>query len=396
MNIDHNFFTPYMDVVFFFYGLAFFVLGIITIFCINSHSRFELTQIIRWLGGFGFIHSLLEWMDLWRILHGDSENQMLVRLVILNLSFIFLFEFGRRLFCSTIPKNRILHPQVIYPLLIIPILTAVLVSEQHHLAFEISSRHLLGFFGSILSAWGIIRYYHQKIKPVIYAPDVPYLQSLYKGNTFWYMKYACYGAMLGFSAYALFGGLVVPRASELLGNWLNYDFFLASLGFPVQVARTGCAIIIVISTGIILRLFQIEIILENYRIKLNSSSSGIYSTDSADRITFINTMGCDILGYRVEQLLGRRAHETFHYKHANGDPYPEEDCLLLRTRTQGNIVSNEHEVFWNSEGRPIAISYTGQPIQLKGRIVGVVVSFITCGWGTRPEQKFRRRTDPHI
>ncbi|CAK0739159.1 putative Histidine kinase [Gammaproteobacteria bacterium] len=400
-----NPFQPYMDVVFFFYGLAFFSLGFMIIIRIHHHVRFEeLTSFLWWLAGFGFVHGGLEWMDLWRVVHGDSPGLAWVRPWVLSCSFLFLLEFGRRMVSACVVEISILRAQVLYPTLIIALLVDVFLSEQSVPSLDIAARNLLGFPSAILSACGLVLYYQRKIKPTIATIDPQSPEQV--DDYSWYLKQASYLSAFGFLAYGLFGGLVVPRASGFPANWLNYDTFLAVVGLPVQLVRAGCAIIITLAMGGLLRIFHIEMIsrlsqsqwlVENHakrleelvaerttaleasreysRVLLNSNAVGIYGTDLDGNITFVNPAACEMLGYPAEQLLGRHSHETLHHSYPKGTCYPVKDCPILKTLTQGDIIHNDREFFWRASGEGMPITYASHPIRCEGRIVGSVVSF---------------------
>jgi PAS domain-containing protein len=51
---------------------------------------------------------------------------------------------------------------------------------------------------------------------------------------------------------------------------------------------------------------------------------------------YLNAAAVAALGYDdAAELLGRPGHETVHYKHPDGSPYPVEDCRLARARVAG-------------------------------------------------------------
>jgi uncharacterized membrane protein len=82
-----------MDYIFFFYGLAFVLLGVV---CLGLAHNAVATLPWRLLGLFGLSHGLNEWFDLLAFNLGDSDTFRLVRLLVMALSFIFLLEFGRQ------------------------------------------------------------------------------------------------------------------------------------------------------------------------------------------------------------------------------------------------------------------------------------------------------------
>ncbi len=98
-----DFFTRNLDIVFGIYGLSFFFMGIVILIQIQKRkdSSFKLSRVIGILAGFGLSHGLNEWLEMFAIIKGyHSEIFNLMQLMVLTLSYIFLFEFGRRLILS--------------------------------------------------------------------------------------------------------------------------------------------------------------------------------------------------------------------------------------------------------------------------------------------------------
>ena len=87
-----TFFSTQLDFIFFFYGLAFMLLGAVCFGSIGSGGRDD-----GWiaLGLFGYAHGALEWMDLFALVVGDDPFFAGVRLVCSTASFLFLMEFAR-------------------------------------------------------------------------------------------------------------------------------------------------------------------------------------------------------------------------------------------------------------------------------------------------------------
>ncbi len=51
--------------------------------------------------------------------------------------------------------------------------------------------------------------------------------------------------------------------------------------------------------------------------------------------TFMNAAASQMLGWTEEELRGKPMHAVIHYQRADGSPFPEEECALLRVRTRG-------------------------------------------------------------
>jgi len=87
-----QFFQQQLDYIYFFYGMAFILLAAVCYVMSRDGGR-HLPWI--WLAGFGLTHGVSEWLDMLVQSQGDSPVFSAVRLVLMSVSFILLFEFGR-------------------------------------------------------------------------------------------------------------------------------------------------------------------------------------------------------------------------------------------------------------------------------------------------------------
>ncbi len=55
---------------------------------------------------------------------------------------------------------------------------------------------------------------------------------------------------------------------------------------------------------------------------LESVGDGIYGTDLDGKVTIINPAAAEMLGYKVQELLGQDMHELTHHTRADGSPQP--------------------------------------------------------------------------
>lgn len=108
---------------------------------------------------------------------------------------------------------------------------------------------------------------------------------------------------------------------------------------------------------------------------LNAAGDGIYGIGMDGTATFVNQAAVDLLGWRHEDVVGTTIHETHHHSHADGTPYPREDCPIYAAIRDGKVHRADDEVFWTSEGEAIPVEYTSTPILINGEIKGAVVVF---------------------
>jgi diguanylate cyclase (GGDEF)-like protein/PAS domain S-box-containing protein len=108
---------------------------------------------------------------------------------------------------------------------------------------------------------------------------------------------------------------------------------------------------------------------------LMSAGEGIYGTDKAGNITFINAMATAMLGFSRDELLGCNAHAALHNHRSDGSPYPASECPLMNCLTGNIVVRNLEETFWRKDGSSLQVEFTCQPITEADELIGTVVTF---------------------
>jgi PAS domain S-box-containing protein len=104
-------------------------------------------------------------------------------------------------------------------------------------------------------------------------------------------------------------------------------------------------------------------------------ADALYVVGPNGRIAFLSPTAVSILGYADEQeLLGRPSHETIHYLHPDGSPFPAEECPLLRPGLTGETVRVEQDWFVRKDRTRVGVSYSSTPVDVEGGR-GAVVAF---------------------
>lgn len=245
-----------LDVIFFFYGLAFVVLGM-SIFIqlrVTKKSKFKLLNILPLLTWFGLTHGLNEFVDMFEIIKGELLLFKVIGPIFLFISYFFIFMFGYQLTGISTKKLRYWSPSLIVVLFLgLPLV----VGATDFINWKISARYFLGFTGAILSSVGIILYYKNEYRKLEQAQVRRYFVS----------------AAISFGVYGIIGGLIVPKADFFPASMFNNDSFIALVGIPVQFFRAICAIGIAWSMWYIIDIFNFEesIVKESLIEKLNQA-----------------------------------------------------------------------------------------------------------------------------
>jgi diguanylate cyclase (GGDEF)-like protein/PAS domain S-box-containing protein len=115
---------------------------------------------------------------------------------------------------------------------------------------------------------------------------------------------------------------------------------------------------------------------ERLQLILDSASEGIYGSDTEGNCTFCNISCIQMLGYsKPEDLLGKNMHSLIHYKRQDGEPYPIDECKIMKSIKEGKGVYVDDEVFWKADGTYFQAEYRSYPQIRNGEIVGAVVTF---------------------
>ncbi|MDH5427010.1 MAG: ATP-binding protein [Nitrospirota bacterium] len=135
---------------------------------------------------------------------------------------------------------------------------------------------------------------------------------------------------------------------------------------------------------------QLEKMSRQNQLILNSAGEGIYGLNVHGRVTFINPAGAKLLGYDIEELLGKPMHETMHHTKRDGSLYPRHLCPLHGNFLRNQSHGGDEEVLWRKDGTSFPVEYISTPIHEGEKIVGAVVSFSDITLRRKAEDKIRK------
>jgi PAS domain S-box-containing protein len=128
---------------------------------------------------------------------------------------------------------------------------------------------------------------------------------------------------------------------------------------------------------------------QQMQLLLEFAGQGIYGIDLQGNCTFINRATCELIGYRAEEVLGRKTHDLMHHHKPDGSVYPIDECPVYRACKKGEGCCTNAEVIWRRDGTAVPVEYSSFPILEGGKITGAVVTVVDITERKRAEEKLR-------
>ena len=120
----------------------------------------------------------------------------------------------------------------------------------------------------------------------------------------------------------------------------------------------------------------LEQLRRQHQLILNAVGEGVYGLDIHGNVTFVNPAAAAMIDWSMEELIGQSMHGVMHHSHADGSPYPREDCPIYAAFQDGSVRRITHEVFWRKDGTSFPVEYISTPMHdEEGRLIGAVVAF---------------------
>jgi signal transduction histidine kinase len=241
---------PPILLVYFFYGLSFFSMGLLVAMEGGRSADPRLRRALRPLAGFGILHGLHEWLEMYHqfeLLLGVKEPVVFegIRLAILAFSFVTLAAFGSYLLANSRSLQRVvllvpLGLEAIWVFGLLQFRSFYPVGEIWAVA-DVWTRYSLAIPGGILASIGLIAQQRafRKSGLVRFGQDA-----------LW--------AAVAFAWYAVVGQLFTRSSMLPPSTFLNQDLFQDLLGFPVQMLRALSAMVAAVFVIRFLRAFQVE------------------------------------------------------------------------------------------------------------------------------------------
>ena len=254
MEPIYIFFQTHIIIVYFIYGLVFFMMGFAIALQREKSSSLILARSFNYLAAFGIIHGLSEWGHVFIPIMELYSSELTINTLyfievnLIGISFVLLLLFGIKLCIDTFgfPAKIIWVPRIggiawILVFTLYPYLAQRDDLGHWYLLGDVFSRYAFAFPGSLLSAYA---FWHQQ-------GDLSSLEQPHM------LRHAKRVSSL-FILYALFAGLIVPQAPLFPASWLNIQNLFRFTGIPVAVYRAVICSLIAYFVIRLTAIFNIE------------------------------------------------------------------------------------------------------------------------------------------
>ena len=121
---------------------------------------------------------------------------------------------------------------------------------------------------------------------------------------------------------------------------------------------------------------ELDHLQKHHELILQSAGVGIYGLDVNGYTTFANPEAVRLVGYSLEEMIGKSQHDLIHHTKQDGQPFPVKECFIYAAIKDGKVHHVEDEFFWRKDGSCFPVEYSSTPIRDEsGELRGAVVSF---------------------
>jgi diguanylate cyclase (GGDEF)-like protein len=327
-----------MIIVFFVYGLAFFILGLVSFLLSDRHNQYKIGKFFWLLALFGLLHGLNEWVDMLLLLGRDSWGSTTInsilyfRSFLLVTSFVFLLIFGIESLITNYRSKLAFLRKVIYlPYILLIVIMVIIICSKRCCAnlttIDILARYLIGFPGALLCSATFFRWMRH--------PQIKLLQSKV-------IKAGFIGMGVAFFCYSILAGIIVPQAEFWPASIFNYTSFMANIGLPVQLFRTLCALAMAVAVFGVLKIFNITSIMKLQEKAETDPMTHLYNYHALKKILFVECETVKRYNHFLSVLFididDFKQHNDI-YGHAEGDVVIKKlSNLLVRCSRAGDKV----------------------------------------------------------
>jgi PAS domain S-box-containing protein len=175
------------------------------------------------------------------------------------------------------------------------------------------------------------------------------------------------------------------------------DWFIRRDGTMFPVSYTSIPIDLPTGRGVVVTFVdrsaqrEAEQALRERDAILASVAQPVWVVDHRGRFHYANPAALAALGYEhPSELVGRPGHDTVHYKHPDGTPFPEEECRVAQARYAGETLHERQDWLVRKDGSIVRIAYSTAPFVVPGGL-GAVTAWTDIEEQLQADEAARQR-----
>ncbi len=111
------------------------------------------------------------------------------------------------------------------------------------------------------------------------------------------------------------------------------------------------------------------------RTILDNLGEGVYTLDAHGKLAYLNAEAEHLIGWRMEELVGKGLHDIIHHHRPDGSVLPAMECPIHLAMRDHRAYRSSDEVFFHKDGSSRPVKITGAPLALDGEWQGSVAVF---------------------
>ncbi|HJV82885.1 PAS domain S-box protein [Noviherbaspirillum sp.] len=120
---------------------------------------------------------------------------------------------------------------------------------------------------------------------------------------------------------------------------------------------------------------------------------GVMVMDPDGKLVYLNPAGEALLGWKTEEVAGRKTHEQFHFKRPDGSLLTAQECPTMQALRAGALHRAKEDYFVRKDGSLLPVSLVATPLLKNGKVDGSVVSFHDISGSLEAERAIREREE---
>jgi len=114
---------------------------------------------------------------------------------------------------------------------------------------------------------------------------------------------------------------------------------------------------------------------EYINVVLDSTSEGIIAVDKEMNCTFMNNAATSILGFGIDEILGRDIHSLIQHSDEDGNPMLKTNTHIYQTILLKKGYQDNKAIFWSKNNYCLHVQLSSNPVYKNNEVTGAVIIF---------------------